>query len=97
MPLPSDSDLRHRVGEISMMISANSAANQRDLRQDLQEAHNHFRPRDNELYRMKITQSGNLPDVNPAPDDLGSTHPDIRELKHMHTTNQAPSPIDVTA
>lgn len=73
-------------------------ANQRDLRPDLQAAHNHFRLRHDDLYRMKITQSGNFSGVKQALDDQGKVQTDIHgDWKNMCATNQAPSPIDVTA
>ncbi|MBZ5705902.1 MAG: hypothetical protein LAN63_11145 [Acidobacteriia bacterium] len=73
-------------------------ANQPDLRTDLQEIHNYYRLRHDDLFHMKITQNGNLSGVKQAPSDSGKIHKDIGgDLKSMCATNQAPSPIDVTA
>jgi hypothetical protein len=122
MPLGSTSDSRHRPGETSMMINANSMAQLRvhfpqhgqtdpgqikrgcltqngDLRTGLPEGHNYYHLRHDDLFDMKSTlQDGNLSGVKPAPNLPGKIHRDIHgDLKNMCATNQAPSPIDVTA
>ncbi len=74
-------------------------ANQSDLRQDLQEVHNHFRLRHDDLFHMKIAlQNGDLSGAKQALDALGKVQADIRsDVQHIRDTNPAPSPIDVTA
>jgi hypothetical protein len=82
--------LREQLGQYPQAVQSQKhlltdRANPRDLRQDVHD----------DLYHMRITQSGNL-GMKQALGGVGET--DIRhDLKQLRTTHQAPSPIDVTA